>query len=118
MATSTTEVESFDEIDSKIGAEYGAPKMPHFRNADTASFGVVSEKTSNESLSAIQAIHELYNNDLPILKNAWAGRKRAAEDRAAFLKANPPEKKDISIRYWRMDPAGRKGVTPKPADIR
>lgn len=118
MATSTSEVESFSEIDSRFGAEYEAPKMPTFGKTDTASFGVVSGKTDNESLSAIRALHELYNSDLPILKNAWSGRKRAADERAAFLKANPPVKKDIAIRYWRMDSAGRKGVTPKPADIR
>jgi len=60
----------------------------------------------------------IYNSELPRLKEAFQGRKRAEEKRVAFLKSNPPEKKDIVLRYWGMDTAGREGVQPKPANIR
>lgn len=45
-------------------------------------------------------------------------RMAEAERQRLERLADPPELKNLNIRYWRLDEAGRAGVEPKPAVIR
>lgn len=95
-----------------------ADSVPAFKRGAPASFVIAEGFASDEDLAPIRALHELYNRDLETLKTAYAGRKQAAEAEAARRAANPDSEKNIVLKYWRVDRAGQKGITPKPADIR
>lgn len=118
MAISVTDVARQADINKRFGRAEGAPAMPDFSQEKTASFVVVGGQEDHATLAPIRALHELYNNEKERLKAALDGREKAAEEQAALLKADPPENKNIVLRYWRVDRAGQNGAKPKPADIR
>ena len=87
-----------------------APDMPEFPTG-AATFIVVGDTPDDpEILAPIQALHDVYNNEFERLKSAYEGRERARIEQEAFLKANPPQPKDITLKFWRSErPAPAKG---------
>ena len=61
-----------------------------------------------EALVTVASLHKLYETEGPRLAAAHAGREQARLAREAELVANPPQPKDLIIRY-------RIAVTPLPA---
>ena len=84
---------------------YGATAPPAFPDGK-ASFEIIGASVPAEDLAPIQALHDLYNNEHARLKSAFEGRERARLEREAYLKANPPQPKDLVLNYW---------LTEKPA---
>ena len=63
-----------------------------------------------QTLTGIQSLHDLYNNEYNQLLTAYQGRERARLQQEAELKANPPKPKDLVINYWRIEaPTPQKG---------
>ena len=118
MAISRVDLQRQADIAARFGQEYQAPEMPEFPDETKASFVVVEGNPTEEDMAPIQAMVDLYNSDKERLRIAYEGRLEAAEERARELRENPPEKKNIIIRYWRLDDAGQAGATPQPAVIR
>ena len=89
-----------------------APVMPDFPDGK-ATFSVIGDPPADvEILIPIQALHDIYNNEIVRLKAAYEGRERARLQREADLKANPPRPKNITLNYWRAErPALAKGGT-------
>jgi hypothetical protein len=63
-----------------------------------------------EALVTVDSLHKLYAADPEKFAAAHAGRERAAKAKAAQLLANPPQPKDLIIRY-------RIAETPLPTSI-
>lgn len=118
MAMSEIDVGRRAEVYQRFGHLIEIPEMPLFEDDSKASFVLVSGNPDEEELAPIRSLLELYNSDKDRLRLAYEGRKEAAEERARELRENPPEKKDLRIRYWRLDDAGTRGITSKPATIR
>jgi len=98
------------ELRTAKGLEYDAPDMPDFPEGE-ATFQIVGKQPAAEDLVPIQALHDLYNSEFNRLKTAWEGRERARIEREAYLKANPPQPKNVILNYWRTDkPAPVKGA--------
>jgi hypothetical protein len=92
------------------GREYHAPDIPSFPDGP-ATFTIVGEQPADEILFSIQSLHDLYNSEYARLKTAMEGRERARIEREAYLKANPPQPKDIVLNFWRTEkPAPVKGA--------
>jgi hypothetical protein len=91
------------------GREYHPPVIPGFP-AGPATYAIVGTAPAAELLMPIQALHDLYNNEYERLKTAYEGRERARIEREAYLKAHPPQPRDITLNYWRTEkPAAVKG---------
>lgn len=118
LTISIIEVEDFSQVSKVLGEIHSSFEFPKSLNNGMASFVVTEGHANPASLAALTALHDIYNQDLPRLKAALLGRKVAAFKHAEALKADPPDKKDVVFRYWRMDKAGRNGVEAKPANIR
>ena len=84
------------------GREYHAPDIPSFPDGP-ATFTIVGEQPADEILFSIQSLHDLYNSEYARLKTAMEGRERARIEREAYLKANPPQPKNITLNYWRVE---------------
>jgi hypothetical protein len=86
------------------------PQLPDFPNGK-ATFTLSDDAPADPQLLApFQALHDIYNNEQPRLLHAWQGRERARLQREAEFKANPPQSRDVTIRYWRTKlPAPVKG---------
>ena len=61
---------------------------------------------------------ELYRKDKARMKYAHELRTAEAERKRLERLADPPELKNLNIRYLRLDEAGQAGEQPQPAVIR
>jgi hypothetical protein len=77
-------------------------KIPVFPTGP-ATFIIDGEQPDAETLIVIQSLHDLYNNEYARLKTAYEGRERARIEREAYLKAHPPQPKNIVLNYWRTE---------------
>ena len=85
------------------GREYHAPAIPVFPDGP-ATFTIVGTPPADPTvLVPIQSLHDLYNSEYARLKTAWEGREHARIEREVYLKANPPQPKDIVLNYWRTE---------------
>ena len=91
------------------GREYSAPKIPKFPDGD-ATFTITEGQAAAEFFVPIHALHQIYNSEYARLKAACESREQAQREREAYLKANPPLPKNITLNYWRTEsPAPAKG---------
>jgi hypothetical protein len=81
---------------------YGTTAPPIFPEGK-AGFEIIGGPLAAEDLAPIQALHDLYNTEHARLKTAFEGRERARIEREAYLKAHPPQPKDITLNYWRIE---------------
>jgi hypothetical protein len=91
---------------------FQAPSIPEFP-AGNATYQFVGTTPAADDLVPIQSLHDLYNREFLRLKTAYEGREQARIEREAFLKAHPPQPKDITLNYWRAEKpaAAKKGGT-------
>ncbi len=102
MGWGYADLESMSDIRTARLKAYGATAPPTFPEGK-ASFAIIGEPLAAEDLAPIQALHDLYNNEYTRLQSAFEGRERARLEREAYLKANPPQPKDITLNYWRTE---------------
>ncbi|MFT4177521.1 MAG: hypothetical protein QM627_12825 [Luteolibacter sp.] len=122
--TGFAEVEAGDTIYSLLMsistdhvAKTARSEIPEFDDSQ-ASFFVTEGYPQEEDLAPIRALVTLYNKDKDRLRLAYEGRMEAEAERARELRKNPPARKNLVVRYWRLDEAGQAGETPKPANVR
>jgi len=90
---------------------HGVSNIPDFPDGP-ATFSIVGTPPDDPTvLVPIQSLHDLYNCEFNRLKTAWDGRERARIQRTAYLKAHPPQPKNIVLNYWRTEKtAAEKGA--------
>jgi hypothetical protein len=108
MAWGNVDIERMEELYAARGRDYDAPDMPEFSEGK-ATFQISGEQPEAEELVAIQSLHDLYNSENERLKTAFEGRERARIEREEYLKANPPQPKDITLNYWRTEKPAANG---------
>lgn len=109
MGWGNVDIDRMAELYAAKGREYDAPDLPDFPEG-SASFQITGEtKPTAEELVVIQSLHDIYNSELARLKIAYKGRERARIERDAYLKAHPPQPKDITLNYWRVEQPASKG---------
>lgn len=109
MAWGNVDIDRMAALRAAKGLEFNIPEIPDFPEGK-ATFQIVGEQPAAEDLVALQSLHDLYNSELQRLRTAYEGRERARLEQEAYLKANPPQPKNITLNYWRAEkPAGEKG---------
>jgi hypothetical protein len=102
MGWGNVDIDRMSELYAAKGREYDAPDLPDFPDGK-ATFQIIGEQPAAEELVAIQSLHELYNSENERLRTAYEGRERARIEREEYLKANPPQPKDIILNFWRTE---------------
>lgn len=102
MAWDNVDIERMADLRDSKGLDYDAPEIPDF-DKGKATFQIIGKQPGAEKLVAIQSLHDLYNSEYERLKTACEGRERARIEHEAYLKANPPQPKDITLNYWRTE---------------
>lgn len=102
MGWGNVDIDRMSDIYAAKGIEYDAPDMPAFP-AGKATFEFVGNQPAADELGVIQSLHDVYNSNLAELKTAYEGREQARIERDAYLKAHPPQPKDITLNYWRIE---------------
>jgi hypothetical protein len=87
---------------AELGRGYSRPEIPDLPS-DKAAYVISNGEADDDLLTAIDAIHEILNHDAVELRRAYEGRERARIEREEYLKANPPQPKNITLNYWRIE---------------
>jgi hypothetical protein len=105
---SVIDIDRMTTLFASRGKSYTAPQIPTLPEGK-ATFQIIGDSPSPSDLTAIQSLHDLYNNQHAELLAAHQGREQASFQREAELKANPPQPQDITLRYWRTERRAPKG---------
>ena len=108
MGWGNVDIDRMTDLLASKGREYDAPDMPEFAKGK-ATFKITKGQPAAEDLVAIESLHDLYNTEYARLLTAYQGRERAPIEREAYLKAHPPQPKDITLNYWRTVKPASKG---------
>lgn len=84
----------------KQGLEWVGPEIPQIPDGAPA-FVLETANPDPESLKLLEALHALYRDHGATMAEAAAAQKQAEEERRAYLLANPPKPKDVTINLWR-----------------
>jgi len=101
MVWSILDLRRIDARMTELGSEYTPPEIPELP-ADRAAYVVSTGNPDAELLTAIDSLHEILTHDAVELRRAYEGRVIAERERKEFLKANPPQPKDLIINHWRI----------------
>jgi hypothetical protein len=84
------------------GVETADPEIPPLPDGPPA-FVIVTEDPDPDGLKLIEDLHALYRAEGARMAEAGAAREKAREERRAFLLANPPKPKDVTIHFWKRN---------------
>lgn len=109
MGWGNVDIDRMTELYAAKGREFDAPVMPVFVKGK-ATFQISGDtKPTAEEMVVIQSLHDIYNSELERLKAAREGRESARIEQEEYLKAHPPQPKDITLNYWRTEKPATKG---------
>lgn len=110
LSWSTVELDHWGDFADIHGKD--APEMPEFAPADRSSLVLIPGETPPpDDLAPLTAIHDWCRNPAvqEKLRLAWEGRQRAEAEAEAARRADPPEKRNITLSTWRI---GGAVITP------
>lgn len=84
----------------------GDPAVPEFSSLPTGGFVAAEGEPTAEEAAAVRALLDFYQQDTQGLRLQYEARRAQGAAAAAERAANPPEKKNVILRYWRTDAAG------------
>lgn len=84
------------------GVEPADPEIPPLPGGPPA-FVIVTENPDAAGLKLIEDLHALYRAEGTRMAEAGAAREKAREERRAFLLANPPKPRDVTIHFWKRN---------------
>jgi len=98
---------------AKNGKKYHAPEAPVL--PDLAAGGPTfiltdGDTTDKESIALFQGMHDLYRVEGLRMKAAYHARIKAHAERKAYLLANPPVPKDVTIQVWKRKSPSAAGL--------
>lgn len=102
MGWSNVDIDRIKDLQTARGLDQDEPALPDFPEGK-ATYQIIGEQPAAGELTVIQSLHDLYNKDHERLLTAWQGREQARLQQEAYLKAHPPQPKDITLNYWRTE---------------
>lgn len=97
---------------AKAGREYKEPAIPVIPDlaASGPAFLVIEGSKDSSAMETLEQLHDLYGKEGVKMAAAAVAREKAHAARKAFLLANPPKPKDVTICFWKRD-----GTQPQPS---
>ena len=94
-------------------ANHEGPAIPAIPDGAPA-FVIQGEHPDPVSLTVIEDLHAYYRTEGHRMAEAAAAREKAYEEKKAYLLANPPKPKDVTVHFWKREEstANTEGVQP------
>ena len=111
MGIGCTDTKRWAELAAEKGYEYKAPEIPQMPDLAVGgpAFVVVEGDAESPAMDTLEQIHDLYRKEGARMEAAYHARIKACEERKAYLLANPPKPKDVTVRFWKREhPVGTK----------
>lgn len=112
MGIGSTDTDRWAELAAAKGFKYKAPeisKMPDLAEVGP-SFIVVEGDAKSPAMDTLEQIHDLYRKEGARMEVAYHARVKAYAERKAYLLANPPKPKDVTIQFWKRNNPSPRGV--------
>ncbi len=109
MGIGNENTETRGELLASKGFEYEGPEIPVIPDGAPA-FVIQTENPDPESVTLIEDLHALYRAEGTRMAEAAAARQKANEERRAYLLANPPKPKNVTVNFWKRD---KSAITPE-----
>lgn len=105
MGIGNTDTKRWSELAAEKGYESRAPEIPEMSELADAgpSFVVVKGDKGSAAMNTLEQIHDLYRKEGARMEDAYHAREKARAERKAYLLANPPVPKDVTIRFWNRE---------------
>jgi len=112
MGIGSTDTKRWAELAAEKGFEYNAPEIPKMPDlADGGpSFVMVDRDVKGPAMDTLEQIHDLYRKEGVRMEAAYHARVKAYAERKAYLLANPPKPKDVTIQFWKRNNPSPRGV--------
>lgn len=111
MGIGSMDTEKWRQLLAEHGRTLELPESPELP-ADRPAYVVTEGDTADEEgLAIMDGLHHLYANEKDRLAAAYEAREKARIEREAYLKANPPQPKDVTLRFWTGKGRSRKVET-------
>lgn len=79
------------------------PALPDLASGGPAFVITTGDTTDHESMALIEGMHDLYLAEGPRMEASYHARIKAYEERKAYLLANPPVPKNVTVSFWHRD---------------
>lgn len=84
------------------GIEWEEPAIPALPDGAPA-FLVETENPDPDGVKLLEDLHALYRDDGKRMAELAAARQKAYEEKKAYLLANPPKPKDVTVNFWKRE---------------
>ncbi len=78
------------------------PSIPQLPDGNPA-FVILTENPAPEAVRLVEDLHALYRAEGLKMAADVIARKKAEDEKRAYLLANPPQPKDVTVHFWRRD---------------
>ena len=65
----------------------------------------MTENPDPGAVKLVENLHALYRTEGTRMAADFAARAKATEEQKAYLLANPPKPKDVTVHFWKRDVA-------------
>jgi hypothetical protein len=91
---------------AQAGREYTEPEIPELPDLATSGpqFLIVEGDDESPAMDVLEQLHDLFEGSGEKLRAQYFAREKARAERKAYLLANPPKPKDLTVRVWRRTP--------------
>lgn len=103
MSWGNVDIDRETDLKSNQIREANIPIIPKFPDGKAIWELTGKQPTDPNLLIPIQSLHDIYNNEHARLLTAYQGREDARLKQQAYLKAHPPQPKNITLNYWRTE---------------
>jgi hypothetical protein len=112
MGIGNTDSQGLEELAKTSGVEHDAPVIPEMPDLAVGgpTFILVEGDAKSPAMDTLEQIHDLYRNEGARMELAYHAREKAQAERKAYLLANPPKPKDVTIQFWKRNNPSPKGV--------
>lgn len=112
MGIGNTDNQRMGKLAKRSGMRHDVPVIPGIPDLAVGgpSFIVVEGDADSPAMDTLEQIHDLYRNEGARMEAAYHAREKAQAERRAYLLANPPKPKDVTIQFWKRNNPSPKGV--------
>ncbi len=112
MLVSRMDTEGWRKLLAEHGRTLELPESPELPADRPAFILTKGDAEDEEGMAMMEGLHQLYAIDQDRLAAACEAREKAHTEREAWLKANPPQPKDVTLRFWTGKGRSRHPATP------
>ena len=112
MGIGNTDKQRLGRLAKRSGRDHDVPKIPEIPDlaAGGPSFIVVEGDAGSPAMDTMEQIHDLYRKEGSRMEAAHRARQQDRAKRKAYMLANPPKPKDVTIQFWKRNNPSPKGV--------